>query len=151
MLFMPTRQPNDPPLTINRLAEETGQDRRTIRKRLVDAGLFPPDKHPREKVIAAVKPVQGAQSIKEKIQLETWRKLKIANDVKEGRLQSADKEAEWLGSVLSGAREVLEQKLVNELPALVENLDAPQIRVRAKKLFDDVLLKLQPLGQRFSK
>ena len=139
-----------PPLTVNGLADSLGQDRRTIRKRLVEAGLFPPEKHPTEKVFSALKPADSGGSIKDRLQFEQWRKLKLANDVKEGKLQDAQKLGQWIGSILGASREILEQKLINEYPALVENLDAPQIRIRSKKLFDDILDHLRPLGEKFA-
>jgi len=79
---------------------------------------------------------------------EEIRKLKNANDRAEGKLQDAAKEGEWLGKIMGEARAVLEQKLVNEYPAMVQQLEAPAIRARGKQLFDEIMSKLNPLAKK---
>ena len=66
------------------------------------------------------------------------------------KLQDAAKESEWLGALLVNSLMELEQKLTNELPALIEGLDAPQIRIRTKKIYDQFKEKLAPMGKRFA-
>lgn len=97
----------------------------------------------------AVKKDSSAKLRKQKL-AEEIRKLRLANDLKEGKLQPVDDLCEWLGKLLGGMRATLEQRLCNELPGLVANLDAPQIRIRSKQLFDDIMRDLKPMGEKFA-
>lgn len=141
-----------PPHTVNFLAEKTGQDRRTVKKKLVDAGLYPPEQHAASQVLEAIRPsddIEG-RDIKARKMFEEWRKLKIANDVKESKLQDASREAEWLGALMTNALLKLDQRLTNELPAMIEGLDAPQIRVRTKRIYDQFKEDVAPMARRLA-
>ena len=128
-------------LSVHSLAVETGFDPRTVRKRLVDAGLFPPDQHPLAKVLDALRPASGDQdgdTIKERKTFEEWRKLKIANDVKEGVLIPRAAVAETVRKLGAKFGELLTAKLEQEYPATVAGLDVPSARIYGKKLNDQI-------------
>lgn len=67
---------------------------------------------------------------------EEIRKLRLGNDKKEGSVQNVSALIELLATVLGGALQNLEQKLLNEAPAFLEGLDAPQIRVKLRVFYD---------------
>jgi hypothetical protein len=122
------------------LAQESGIDQRTVRKRLVDAGLFPPDDHPRQKLIDAIKPTKGNGdgTIKEQKTFEEWRKLKIFNDKEDGLLIT---KASVIGSIQRLNPKIdalIEQKIVNEYPAAVAGLDVPAAREFGKRFADEL-------------
>jgi len=132
--------------TVHSLAAETGLDRRTVRKRLVDAGLFPPDKHLLAKVLDALRPASGdkdGDSIKEKKTFEEWRKLKLANDVKEGGLIPRAVVAETVRKLAAKMAALLDSKLESEYPATVAGLDVPAARIYGKKLNDQIRAEVQ--------
>lgn len=128
-------------LSVNGLATELGLHRATVRKRLVEAGLFPPDSHTRAEILDALKPKSGdkpGDSIKEKKTFEEWRKLKLANDEREGLLIS---KASVIGSIQRLNPKIdalIEQKIVNEYPAAVAGLDVPAAREFGKRFSDEL-------------
>lgn len=133
-------------LSVHALAVETGLNERTVRKRLVDAGLFPPDMHPRAKVIEALRPASGdkdGDTIKERKTFEEWRKLKIANDAKEGALIPRAVVAECVRKLAAKFTTLLDSKLENEYPASVAGLDVPAARIYGKKLNDQIRADVQ--------
>lgn len=135
-----------PRLTVHALAHETGMDRRTIRKRLVDAGLYPPDKHSRAKLLAALRPPSGdkdGDSIKEKKTFEEWRKLKLANDLKESALIPRALVAETVRKLAAKFTALMDSKLEQEYPATVAGLDVPAARIYGKKLNDQIRAEVQ--------
>lgn len=91
---------------------------------------------------------------KETIQIaklrEEVRKLKIVNDLKEGKLVAVSEVAPWAGNIFRGSLQIAEQKLLNEMPALVENLNADQIRFRARKIYDDLAASLHELIKKYA-
>lgn len=128
------------------LSAELGLDQRTVRKRLVDASLFPPENHPLAAVLAAIKPPAGdkeGDSIKERKTFEEWRKLKLANDVKEGVLIPRSLVAETVRRLAAKFGELLTAKLEQEYPATVAGLDVPSARIYGKKLNDQIRAEVQ--------
>lgn len=133
-------------LSVHALAVETGLNERTVRKRLVDAGLFPPDKYPLAKVLDAIRPVSGdkdGDTIKERKTFEEWRKLKIANDAKESALIPRAVVAECVRKLAAKFTALLDSKLENEYPAIVAGLDVPAARIYGKKLNDQIRAEVQ--------
>lgn len=128
------------------LANETGLDRETVKRRLVAAGLWPPENHSRAKLIDALRPATGdkeGDSIKEKKTFEEWRKLKIANDAKEGALIPRSVVAESVRKLAGQFTKLLDAKLENEYPAAVAGLDVPGARAFGKRLNDEIRAEVQ--------
>ena len=69
---------------------------------------------------------------------EEWRKLKIANDVKEGVLIPRAAVAETVRKLGAKFGELLTAKLEQEYPATVAGLDVPSARIYGKKLNDQI-------------
>lgn len=123
------------------LSEELGLHRHTIKKLLVEAGLFPPHKFNRADIIVALQPKSGdkdGDTIKEKKTFEEWRKLKLANDVKEGALIPRAVVAETVRKLAAKFAALLDAKLEQEYPATVAGLDVPAARIYGKKLNDQI-------------
>lgn len=133
-------------LSIHSLSIETGINERTVRKRLVDAGLFPPHEHPIAKILDVLRPAAGdkdGDTIKEKKTFEEWRKLKLANDVKEGALIPRATVAETVRQLATKFAALLDAKLEQEYPATVAGLDVPAARIYGKKLNDQIRAEVQ--------
>lgn len=133
-------------VSVHSLCHQTGLNERTIRKRLVDAALYPPDKHPIAKVLDAIRPASGdkaGDAIKEKKTFEEWRKLKLANDVKDGVLILRSAVAETVRKLGSKMASLLDAKLEQEYPAAVAGLDVPAARIYGKKLNDQLRIEVQ--------
>ena len=133
-------------ISVYALATETGIDQRTIRKRLVDAGLYPPENHPRTKVLDAIKPKSGdkdGDSIKERKTFEEWRKLKLANDENEALLIPRATVSETVRKLAAKFGLLLTSKLEQEYPATVAGLDVPAARIYGKKLNDQIRAEVQ--------
>lgn len=79
-------------------------------------------------------------SDRQRKEFEQWRKLKIANDREEGLLQPAADFAEWLTMVMTQARQVIEQKLCNEMPVAASacGSDVGKLREVGQEIFDQV-------------
>lgn len=142
------KQSKHPPrkITINGLALETGLDRRTIKKRLTDAGIFEPDRHTSETILAALRPsARDARSreLKERKTTEELRKLKIANDAKEAALISKAEVADIASRLTEKFGRLLHKKLVIEYPATVAGLDVAGARIYGKKLNDQIRAEVQ--------
>lgn len=75
------------------------------------------------------------------------RKLKFANDVKEGRYILKEYISDLHARMASGVKRILRQKLENEYPSRVAGLDQPSVRELGKQLVDEILIELQPLGE----
>lgn len=128
-------------VSVHSLHLDTGTSERVIRKRLVDGGCYPPHKHALSKVMAAIKPPTGdkdSDSIKEKKTFEEWRKLRIANDVREGVLIPRVSVAETVRKLAAKFSALLDSKLEQEYPATVAGLDVPAARIYGKKLNDQI-------------
>ena len=50
-------------VTVNTLSENSGIDRRTVKKRLIEAGLFPCEQQPLAKCLAAIRPNASGSSL----------------------------------------------------------------------------------------
>jgi len=133
-------------VSVHSLHLDTGTSERVIRKRLVDGGCYPPHKHALSKVMMAIKPPTGdkeGDSIKERKTFEEWRKLKLANDVKEGVLIPRSLVAETVRRLAAKFGELLTAKLEQEYPATVAGLDVPSARIYGKKLNDQIRAEVQ--------
>ena len=133
-------------VSILSLSEEMGLHRHTVKKLLVGAGLYPPAKHSRAAILAALQPKAGdkeGDSIKERKTFEEWRKLKLANDVKEGVLIPRSLVAETVRRLAAKFGELLTAKLEQEYPATVAGLDVPSARIYGKKLNDQIRAEVQ--------
>lgn len=139
-------------LSIHSLALKTGLDDRTVRKRLVDAGLFPPNQHPSDKVVEALKPKSGGNSdvIRDKRIYEQWRKLKLENDETEATLISRAGAYEAVARYGAAVQELENQKLVNEWPAVVTSLDVAAAREYGRKLCDELSAERRALAAKFA-
>lgn len=132
--------------SVNSLAAETGLDRRTVKRRLADAGIFEPSKHTRKSILDALRPAAGdkdGDTIKEQKTFEEWRKLKLANDVKEGALIPRATVAETVRLLSAKFAALLDSKLEQEYPATVAGLDVPAARIYGKKLNDQIRAEVQ--------
>lgn len=76
---------------------------------------------------------------------EEIRKLRLANDIKEGKFVSRAALAEAMARTLPRIGALLEQKLCNELPAEMAGLDVSAARVYGKKLNDQLLIEFEAL------
>lgn len=138
-------------LTISGIADETGMDRRTIKRRLIEAGKYPPDGHSAAELLEAVKPsvstTKAGAGTKEDEQYEKWRKLRIKNDKDEGKLVPMDFIEQAVSAILARVDQILEQKLCNEYPSAVAGLDVPQARVYGKRLGDSIREEINKLKE----
>ena len=142
--------PHPQKLNLSELARKTGRDRKTIREHLVRAGLKP-DRSGRWSLADALPVLEqigkGKDSpLRDQKLSEEIRKLRIANDAKEGRLVLRATVASDLLTVCSAQRRLLEQKLVNEYPSAVAGMDVAQARVFGRRLVADVCTEMQKLA-----
>ena len=85
----PKKRSDSSTASIEDLSRTSGRSWRFTKKRLQECGLFPPDKHPRRLLLAALRrpePTDAATSVRERKTFEEWRKLKIRNDREEAGL-----------------------------------------------------------------
>lgn len=137
-------------LTVNALAEKAGVDRRTVRKRLVEAGKDPKKKHRLADVIDVIAPPKPEDNapIREKKVYEDWRWRKLQNDEKEGMLVSRAWIAEHLRKYVSECCDVLDNTLVNEAPPLlVPPEDVPNARIQIRRFVDLAKTRCQKLAK----
>lgn len=132
------------------LAEKLGVDRRTVRKRLMEAGKDPRGKHVLEDVadiIAPPKPDDDAP-IREKKVYEDWRWRKLQNDETEGLLVSRAWISEQLRKYVAEVCDVLDNTLVNECPdLLVPPEDVPAARIHLRRFVDLAKTRCQKLSR----
>lgn len=136
------------------LCEISGLTDRRHRQMVVE-GILPPLEKNSFPLVATMKGLLAHyqtmnSELREKKLHEEIRKLQIQNDTKMGKLQEVAPLAEWLGALLGHSLANLEQKLINELPGLVEGLDAPQVRIRSRKIFDQFKEDMKPMGKKFA-
>ena len=138
-------------LTVNALSRKTGIDRRTVHKRLVAAGLYPPEQFESAKVLEAIRPppVTAASGTKEKKTHEEWRKLKIANDAKDATLTDTAWICERIQTAVGKWRGVVQQKFVNEAPERVAMQDVAGVREILRKIADETDLEIAALAELF--
>lgn len=135
-----------PKISVLGLSEELGIHRQTIKKLLVEAGLYPPHNHPRSVIIDALRPKSGDKpedSIKEKKTFEEWRKLWLANEERQGFLIPRAEVAESVRKLAGQFTKLLDAKLENEYPAAVAGLDVPGARAFGKRLNDEIRAEVQ--------
>jgi hypothetical protein len=139
--------------SINGLSEQTGVDRRTIKKRLRD---IPPRKmdgvsamYALEDLTNATAQTTEADTLKEQKLSEEVRKLRIKNDKDEGKLVARTEVASAVRRALAQVATLSESKLVNEYPTAVAGLDCPQARVYGKRLHDALMEECQKLAKEF--
>lgn len=80
-------------------------------------------------------------ALKDQKLAEEVRKLKIANDLKEGKLVSRDLVAQAFKRTGALMDSLLNQKLGNEYPTLVTKLDVAGARVYGKRLSDEIMVE----------
>lgn len=100
------------------------------------------------KAIAAGEADAVPGSRRAKIEDEQWRKLKIANDHRDGILISKSEVGGKLRTLAETQRGICRQKLENEYPALIPGLTPEQraeLRKRGKELVDDLAKRMQRL------
>ena len=137
-----------------RASEELHISRETLRKRFRAAGI-PVGGHrlySREEIERAMggTPKEGdVGDIGEKIKFETWRKLRLRNDREAGQLIDVGEVGTFIFKVLSETRSIMDQKFRNEAPALLEGLEAAQIRFRITKIYDETCTQLALLGNKY--
>lgn len=83
--------------------------------------------------------------------LEEVRKLRISNDQKEKLVILKDKVKACNAACVDRVRTILEQKLENEYPSAVSQMDVPQARVYGRRLGDQILLEFQKLSSEWDK
>ncbi len=141
------KQPSN--LTVNALAAQFGFDRRTIRKRLTDAGFYPPSGHPRARVLEAIQPAgePGGSSSKSALERRRLRlqcaRLEVALARERGEVLSVETGEAMLAELGSTIMSLLRQKLENEWPVSCAGLEPAEIRVKGKALVDDIAGRLQ--------
>ena len=88
---------------------------------------------------------QREADLKKKIDEQRERKLKLENDETEKQLVRVEKLAEMAGPTLEKFKEVLYQKLQNEMPISVAGMDVPQSRIYGTRLAAEILKPLQTI------
>lgn len=86
-------------------------------------------------------------SLKDQKTNEEIRKLKLANDLKEGALVSRLAVQSSVSKTAEAIKSFLTQKLENEYPSAVAGLDVAGARVYGKRVNDEILRELQKLGE----
>lgn len=139
--------------TINGLSDETGVDRRTIKKRL--AGTEPRKVEGSSKLYAlddlanATADATDNDPLRDQKLREEVRKLKIANDAKDRILVPKSDVAAAVRRALAQVATISESKLVNEYPTAVAGLDVPQARIYGRRLHDALMGECQKLAKEF--
>jgi hypothetical protein len=134
--------------SVNALAKVLGRDRATITRAV--AGLVPCRTVGKVKFFLLLD-VENAlrdkpnQTLRNEKLIEEIRKLRVANDLVEGKLVQRSTIQESLRRCLTPAATILEQRLVNEYPTGVAGLDVPQARIYGKRLCDELMVFLQSL------
>lgn len=90
---------------------------------------------------------QGVQIAKLK---EEHRRLKLANDTKEGKLILRSAVADEFARVFGPVMAQVEQKLVNEYPGAVAGLEPEAARVYGKRVYDAILEAHRQAAEKWS-
>ena len=139
--------------TINGLSDETGVDRRTIKKRLANTEPRRVDNGQKyyalEDLEAATAQAKEDSPLRDQKLREEVRKLKIANDAKESVLVKRADVAAAIRRALALVATISESKLVNEFPIAVSGLDVPQARIYGRRLHDSLMAECQKLAREF--
>ncbi len=81
------------------------------------------------------------REVKQKIEDEKHRKLKLANDEKDGLLTDTQKLAESVLPMFAAIKELTYQRLVDEIPIAMAGVDVPQARILGRRYADELILK----------
>jgi hypothetical protein len=129
--------------SVNALSKLLGADRRTIDKAV--AHLPSVDgKYRLEDVEAALKEKKNSK-LRDRKLLEEIRKLRIANDLAEGKVVEKTKVADAVRNCLGRLPAMIEQRLLNEYPAAAAGKSAPEIREQGRKLYDEIVAGFREL------
>ena len=141
---MKTRNSSVPPqgLTINALSEKTGIDRRTLKKRLKDVAQQPGGGWSLADVEAAASKAAEGGSLKDEKLREEIRKLRIANDLKQGELTKTSHFADLMVKFIPLFLKTFKSKAVDEATT-------PEERVARRKAFDAAMVEIRPLAKMF--
>ena len=93
---------------------------------------------------------ESIEALKLKIASQQERKLRIANDAKEGKLIELEKVKRSHAKLCAAASDLLTQKLENEFPALVAGLDVAAVRVHGKRLNDAIRAEFREMASIFA-
>jgi hypothetical protein len=139
---MKTRKTSVPPqgLTINALSEQTGIDRRTLKKRLTTVKQQPGGGYLLADVEAAAKAGAEGGSLRDEKLREEIRKLRIQNDQKERELVNRRDVAGAIRKTLPEIPKILDQKLVQEAPT-------PEEKIRARKAIDEAVRVIEQMAK----
>jgi hypothetical protein len=125
-------------LTINALSEQTGTDRRTLKKRLRNVPQQPGGGYLLADVEAAAQEAADCGSLRDEKLREEIRKLRIANDLKERELVNRRDVAGAIRKTLPDIPKILDQKLVQEAPT-------PEEKIRARKAIDEAVKVIESM------
>lgn len=135
-------------ITGDKLCGHTGlTDRR--HRQLASEGYFPPPVkglYQRDATLTGLfryyrEMGERTRNIKDKIDQEKERKLKLENDETEGRLTDTEKLHAMIAPSLSAIREAVYQKLEMEAPTAMATLDVPSARIIGRRMADELLAK----------
>lgn len=148
----PTPQRNVSTISAEELCGLTGlTDRR--HRQLAEQGYFPAPIKSQYQLEPALRGLfsyyrqidERRRGIREKLDAEKLRKLKLENDETAGVQVSRLKVAEALGAALLETREQLRRLLEEELPIGMASLDVPSARIVGKRHFDKLCERMQAL------
>ena len=97
--------------------------------------------HPSELLAAT-----GSKGLRDEVLKQQARRLRLANDLKEGRLVLRALVSETHARILGRFRFELEQKLRNEFPMAVAGQDVPSCRIYGTRLADQLMAILYDMG-----
>ena len=135
--------------TVNGLSEQTGVDRRTIKKRL--AGTKPRKMdgvsafYALEDLTEATAQTTDADSLKEQKLREEVRKLKLANDIKERVLVNGSEYEAAMETVIPQVISMLYQKVAVE-GAMEMTADVPSDREKLNNKLEQAFERIRELG-----
>lgn len=133
----------------NALAEKTGVDRRTLKKKL--ASLKPDSEAGRkklydlEKVNEVLNQADSGQAIRDQKFVEEVRRLKRDNDEAEGLLIKRSDVAGAIAAMCAKVNKILDQDLEGQFPTGVIGHDVVAVRAKCKLLADRMRAEFQLL------
>jgi|SRR5919109_1948350 hypothetical protein len=136
--------------SVNALSKLTGADRKTIDKAIARAQIKPArmvgarPEYRLEDVQAALDARRDKSLVEEKL-AEEVRKLRIRNDRDEGKLIPRLQVNATIARTFGDICRMLDQKLENELPALMQGLDVVGARLKGKLVNDLIRAELRKL------
>jgi len=142
------------------LSELLGVSRRTIQNASLIPGWPKPASNGTWKVESARKFLEANTaalddsnrdigSLKKEIAAEQARKLRLANEETEGRLTDTEKLSRLIGPILSNFKDLIYQKLGNEIPIAMAGVDVPQARIIGNRYAGELLEKMQRAFQKW--